>query len=40
MPKSQKNINTTEPEISGAGIEYSNAKENQSGGSSAASAAV
>lgn len=39
MPKSQKNINTTEPEISGAGIEYSNANENQSGGGRAASAA-
>lgn len=39
MPKSQKNINTTEPEIGGAGIEYSNAKETQSGSGKAASAA-
>lgn len=39
MPKSQKTNNTTEPEIGGAGIEYSNANNIQSGGGSAASAA-
>lgn len=39
MPaKSQKTNNTTEPEIGGAGLEYSNA-DNQSRGSQAASAA-
>ena len=39
MPKSQKIINTTEPEISGDGIEYSNANNVQSGSGNAASAA-
>lgn len=40
MPaKSQKNINTTEPEIGGAGVEYSGANNAQSGGGKAASAA-
>ena len=39
MPaKSQKNINTTEPEISGVGVEYSNATNVQGGGTSASSA--
>ena len=40
MPtKSQKPLNTTEPEISGAGTGYSNANEIQSRGSAPASAA-
>lgn len=40
MPaKSQKPINTTEPEIGGAGVEYSGANSAQSRGSKAASAA-
>lgn len=39
MPaKSQKNINTTEPEISGVGVEYSNATNVQGGGVPASSA--
>lgn len=40
MPnKSQKHITTAEPEISGVGMEYSNASENQSGSDNVASAA-
>lgn len=39
MPaKSQKNLNTTEPEIGGAGIEYSNADVQRGSGNSASSA--
>lgn len=39
MPaKSQKNLNTTEPEIGGAGIEYSNADVQRGSGTAASSA--
>lgn len=39
MPKSQKTLNITEPEIGDAGIEYSNANNVQRGGGNPASAA-
>jgi hypothetical protein len=39
MPKSQKTLNTAEPEIGDVGIEYSNASNVQRGGSKTASTA-